>query len=273
MTTGLFVTVMAGIFGLVIGSFLNVVAYRVPAGVSLLRESRCPECDNAIAWWRNVPVLGWLALRGRCADCEVSISARYPIVEGVTGLAFAGVAALWWHRLETPGTPSAADWVVLVAFAYFAAVGIALALIDLDTRRLPDVIVLPSYLVGGLLLTLACLLGASWEKLAHAGIGALILWVFYALIRLVRPDGMGGGDVKLAGLVGGYLGWIGWGALAVGAFAAFLLGGIFGLGLLLVRRSGRRTTLPFGPWILAGSWVGICVGQPIGNAYWRFAGM
>lgn len=273
MTPLICLAVVAGILGLVIGSFLNVVAHRVPAGASLSPASRCPQCHHAIAWRHNVPVLGWVALRGRCADCDVHIPARYPLVEAFTGLAFAAVVALWWHRLETPGTPGTADWVVLVAYAYFAAVGIALTLIDLDVRRLPDVIVLPSYLVGGLLLTLACVLGAPWERLALAGIGALVLWGFYALVRLVRPDGMGGGDVKLAGLVGGFLGWVGWGALAVGAFAAFLLGGVFGLGLLLVRRSGRRTTLPFGPWILAGAWAGIWVGQPVGHAYWQFAGM
>lgn len=267
------VVAFAALLGLAIGSFLNVVAHRVPAGTSLLRESRCPGCGTAIAWRHNVPVLGWLVLRGRCASCRTAIPARYPLVEAATGLAFAAGTALWWHRLPSAGLPQASDWVVLVAFGYVVAVGIALALIDLDTRRLPDVIVLPSIVVTALLLTLACVLGAGWDRLAHAAIGAVGLWAFYALVRFARPDGMGGGDVKLAALVGGVLGWVGWGALFVGAFAAFVVGGAFGLALVAVRRSGRRTTVPFGPWILAGSWIGILVGQSLGSAYWRMAGL
>lgn len=294
MSAALFVTGIAGVLGLAIGSFLNVVVYRVPAGISLLRESRCPACGAPIAW-RNIPVLGWLLVGGKCTDCRARISARYPLVEAATGLALAGLTALWWSRLDG-GQPRPSDWVVLVAFAYFLAAGIALALIDLDTRRLPDAIVLPSYLVAVGLLTLACLLGASWEDLRRAAIGAAILWFFYWLVRLVRPDGMGGGDVKLAGLVGGYLGWVGWGALAVGGFSAFVLGGVFGVALIVggsrgvagsrhpsagasgarptetQRPPGRRTAVPFGPWMLAGCWVGIAVGQAWGSAYVRFAG-
>ncbi|MGN0065580.1 MAG: prepilin peptidase [Nocardioides sp.] len=273
MSASVLVVALAALLGVVIGSFLNVVALRVPAGVSLLRESRCPGCDTPVAWRHNVPVLGWLVLRGRCATCGTSIPGRYPLVEAVTGLAYAGGTALWWHRLPYADLPQASDWVVLAAFGVFVSAGIVLTLIDLDTQRLPDVVVLPSTVVTAVLLTLACLLGAGWERLAHAGIGAVGLWAFYALVRLVRPDGMGGGDVKLAVLVGGCLGWVGWGALFVGALAAFVLGGVFGLALLARRRSGRRTTVPFGPWMLGGSWVGIVVGQAVGDAYWRLAGL
>ena len=273
MSGALLVSGFAGLIGLAIGSFLNVVAHRVPAGVSLMRPSRCPGCDTAIAWRHNVPVLGWLVLRGRCASCGTGISARYPLVEAFTALAFAGGTVLWWHRLPVTDLPAAADWVVLVAYGWFVAVGIALTLIDLDTRRLPDVIVLPSIAVVGLFLTVACLLGADWTRLAHAGIGALGLWACYALVRFVRPDGMGGGDVKLAALVGGCLGWVGWGALFVGAFAAFVLGGLYGVALLALRRTARRATVPFGPWIIGGSWIGLALGQSLGGAYWRFAGL
>nr|WP_318152747.1 prepilin peptidase [Microbacterium helvum] len=288
--TGLliFLTVVAGILGLLIGSFLNVVAYRVPAHISLMRESRCPHCDAAIKPWHNVPVVGWIVLRGRCANCKAPISARYPIVEAVTGIAFAVIT--WWgiavydgllspnatlvEYLALPtvdGTVHPADvWaavLVIVAFLYFAAISIVLTLIDLDTHRLPNSIVLPSYLVSGILFTVAALLTGEWRLLLRAAIGMAVLYAFYFLLRLARPGGMGGGDVKLAGVVGIYLGWIGWGALAVGAFSAFVYGGVFGIALLLLRRAGRKTAIPFGPWMILGAWTGVFAGEAVGRWY------
>ena len=260
-----FVVVVSGVLGLLIGSFLNVVAVRVPAGTSLVRESRCPSCDSAIKPWHNVPVLGWLVLRGRCASCGEPISARYPIVEAITGALFALVA---WLILATSTMPLPATLVVLVAFLYFAAISVVLTVIDLDTHRLPNAIVLPSYVVAAVLFTTACVAGRRLERICSApAIGMAVLYAFYFVIRLVRPDGMGGGDVKLAGVVGMYLGWLGWGALAVGAFAAFVLGGIFGLALIAAKKAGRRTAIPFGPWMIAGAWVGIVLGQALGAWY------
>lgn len=265
-----FTVVVSGVLGLLIGSFLNVVAVRVPAGTSLVRESRCPRCDTAIKPWHNIPVLGWLVLRGRCASCGEPISPRYPIVEGVTGILFALVA---WLVLATSAAPLPASFAVLVAFLYFAAISVVLTVIDLDTHRLPNTIVLPSYVVAGVLFTLACVLGAEWSRLLGAVVGMAVLYAFYFVIRVIRPDGMGGGDVKLAGVVGLYLGWLGWGALAVGAFAAFVLGGVFGLALIAGRRAGRRTAIPFGPWMLAGAWVGIFIGQVLGAWYIGLLGL
>lgn len=266
----LFVIVVAGIFGLLIGSFLNVVAYRVPAHVSLMRESRCPHCDVAIKPWQNVPVLSWLVLRGRCASCGEPISIRYPIVEAVTGIAFAGVAAAWlavWSPFALPAAEATGAALILVAYLYFAAISIVLTLIDLDTARLPNVIVLPSYIVGIALLAVGSWLTGEWAALLRAAIGMAALYAFYFLLRLVRPGAMGGGDVKLAGVVGLYLGYVGWGALAVGAFAAFLLGGLYGLALLAVRKAGRKSRIPFGPWMLTGAWVGIFTGEAVGRWY------
>lgn len=281
-----FFVVVAGVFGLLIGSFLNVVAYRVPAKISLMRESRCPHCDVAIKPWHNVPVVSWIALRGRCANCKASISPRYPIVEAVTGLAFALVT--WWglavydgllgatlpEYLALPtvdGTVQPADvWglgLVIVAYLYLAAVSILLTLIDLDTHRLPNAIVLPSYVVAGVLLALASLLTGDWMPLLRGAVGMVILYVFYFVLRLVRPDGMGGGDVKLAGVLGLYLGFIGWGALAVGAFAAFVFGGLYGVALIVLRRAGRKSAIPFGPWMILGAWVGLVTGESIARWY------
>ena len=266
MTPGLlpFAVVVSGVFGLVVGSFLNVVAVRVPAGTSLVRESRCPACDVAIKPWHNVPVAGWLILRGRCASCGASISPRYPIVEGVTGVLFALVA---WLVGTTSTAPFPETFAVLVAFLYFAAISVVLTLIDLDTHRLPNAIVLPSYVVAGILFVLVAVLAAEWGPLFGAAIGMAVLYAFYFVIRLIRPDGMGGGDVKLAGLIGIYLGWLGWGALAVGAFAAFLYGGVFGIALLLARRAGRKTAIPFGPWMILGAWTGVFTGEAVGRWY------
>lgn len=273
-------TAFAALLGLVIGSFLNVVAYRVPAGISLLRESRCPACDAPVRWWQNIPVVSWLALCGRCGSCRATISPRYPLVEAGTAVLFAVIA---WAA-----TSSTSDWLglppgsvaglpatiaVLAAFWSFAATSIVLALIDLDTQRLPSVIVLPGYAVGIVLLTLACLLGADWWALARAGIGMTALYALFLGLRLVRPDGMGGGDVRLAGLVGLHLGWLGWGPLAVGALAAFVFGGVFGLALLAGRRATRRTAIAFGPWILIGAWTGILAGAAIARAYGGLYGL
>ena len=258
------VIILLGLLGLVIGSFLNVVVYRVPAGISLLRESRCPSCDAPVRPWQNVPVVSWLALRGRCASCGAPISPRYPLVELATGLAFAGIG---WLFLLDGELPIGARVAVTLVYLYLAAVSIALTLIDIDTHRLPNSIVLPGYAVVAVLFTLACVLGAEWSALLRAAIGGVVLYAFYLLLRVVRPAGMGGGDVKLAGVLGACLAWLGWGALAVGAFAAFLLGGVFGLALIAARRAGRKTAIPFGPFMLAGAWVGIIAGQAIADWY------
>ncbi len=262
---------LAGVFGLVIGSFLNVVAYRLPSGVSLLRESRCPGCEATVRPWHNIPVISWIVLRGRCASCRNPISWRYPAVELLTGVLFAAVATLLPWREIAPNI--AAGILVLLAFWWFAGSTVALALIDLDTRRLPNAIVYPGYAVGIALLTLACLLGADWWALGRAGIGMAALFGVYALLWLVRPGAMGAGDVKLAGLVGLHLGWLGWGPLAVGSLAAFILGGIFGIGLLATRRAGRKTAIAFGPWMIVGAWSGVLAGAAIAHSYARLVGL
>lgn len=259
------VLVMTGVLGLLIGSFLNVVVYRVPAGISLVRESRCPACDAPVRPWQNVPVLSWLLLRGRCARCHVRISARYPLVELATGLAFVAVAS--WLVDVYGVMPPGQFWPVLVAHLYLAAITVALTLIDLDTRRLPNSIVLPSYLVLLTLFLMACLLGAPWDGLVRAVVGGAGLFAFYLMLRVVRPGGMGGGDVKLAGVLGAALAWSGWGALVVGAFAAFVIGGIAGIALVSTRRATRKSAIPFGPYMLLGAWLGLFTGEQIARWY------
>ena len=270
--------VLVGILGSLIGSFLNVVVYRVPAGKSIVHPpSACPNCGAGIRPWDNIPVLSWLILRGKCRDCGNPISVRYPLVEAATAVVFAGVA--WWlapmigEAFAASSVPLiVASILELVAFLYFAAIGVALLLIDLDTRKLPDVIVLPSYIVGIVLLAAVSLLRWDFGPLIVAGIGLAALWVFYFALAVIKPGGMGFGDVKLSGVIGLYLGWVGVGSLIVGAFSAFLLGGVFSIVLVLSRGAGRRTAIPFGPWMIAGAAVGVFFGETIANAYLALIG-
>lgn len=270
--------ILAGGLGLLIGSFLNVVVYRLPLNRSLVAPpSACGACGAHIRPRDNVPVLSWLVLRGRCRDCRVRISARYPLVELGTAVFF-GLVAWWaWADLPPAGVGASAAIVARVltlsAFLYLAAVSIALALIDLDTHRLPNSIVLPSYLVGAGLLGTAGILTDDYAALIRGGVGLALLWVAYLIMAFAYPGGMGMGDVKLAGVLGLFLGFLGWGELMVGGFAAFLLGGFFALGLLVTRRATRRSGIPFGPWMLAGAWVGIFWGAQLWNGYLSLVGI
>jgi len=154
--------------------------------------------------------------------------------------------------------------VVVLAYLYLAAISVTLAIVDVRTHRLPNRIVLPAYAVLAVLFTLACLLGVPWTALLRAAVGGAVLFAFYALLRALPPGGMGGGDVKLAGVLGIALGFVGWGALLLGALAGFLLGGIYGMALMAARRADRKTAIPFGPWMIAGAWLGIALGAGVG---------
>ena len=264
-----------GAFGSIIGSFLNVVIYRVPAGRSLVSPpSACGACGHAIRWYDNVPIVSWLVLRGRCRDCSARISVRYPLVELGTLLSFAGVAVVFAPGIAAATTPAAAIGaaLVLVAYLYLAAITIALALIDLDTYRLPNAIVLPSYLVGAILLTAAAALTGDWGALASAGIGLAVMGVIYLIPALIRPDAIGGGDIKLAGVLGMFLGWLGFASLGVGIVAGFILGGVYGVTLIVSGR-GRSARVAFGPWMLAGAWVGIVAGEALLAGYLGLFGL
>ena len=264
------VLLAVGGFGLLIGSFLNVVAYRVPIGMSVVRPaSACPGCGSGIAARDNVPLLSWALLRGACRHCRMPISVRYPLVEAVTGVAFAVAALPFLPAIARAGEPRlvVAGALELVSYLYLAAISVVLAVIDLDVRRLPDRIVLPAYLVGGGLLGAVDLLRGDLGAAGLAAAGAAISVAFYLALALAKPGGMGLGDVKLAGVLGLFLGQAGLPALLVGTFAAFFLGGLFGAVLLITRRTTRSSAIPFGPWMLAGAWVGVLFGAPVTTAY------
>lgn len=243
----------SGVLGLLIGSFLNVVVHRVPRGESVVRPpSACPACGHEIRARDNVPVLGWLLLRGRCRDCAAPISARYPLVELGTGVLFAVVG------LRLADRPA-----LLPAYLAFAAGGIALSLIDLDVRRLPDVIVLPLYVVLPVLLAV----DGDPSALVRAVIGGAVLGAIYLAIAYAAPGAMGFGDVKLAAPIGAMTAYLSWGTLLTGAFGAFLLGALVGILLIVARGAGRRTAVPFGPFMVLGAVCAILGAGGLGDAY------
>ncbi len=267
--------VALGAFGSVIGSFLNVVVYRVPRGMSVVSPgSACGSCGHEIRAYDNIPLISWLLLRGRCRDCGAPISIRYPLVE-LAGAALFVVVALFFAPalLLVPSiTGFAAAAIELVAFLYLAAISLALAVIDVETHRLPNAIVLPAYAVGAVLLTLSAGLGAELPRLVSAAVGAGAMLVLYLILAVLRPGGMGMGDVKLAGVLGLFAGWLGWGPLIVAGLGGFLLGGLFGV-VLLVAGRGRKTAIAFGPWMIAGAWVGILFGDRIATTYLALFGL
>jgi len=248
--------IACAVIGLVIGSFLNVVIWRVPRGESVVRPpSHCPGCDRPISPRDNIPLVSWLLLRGRCRNCGTRISARYPLVELATGVLFGAFAAKFGADAALP------------AYLYLAAVGVALAMIDFDHKRLPDALTLPSYPVALVLLGIAAVAGAGATPFVRALLAGVALLGLYGVLWFVYPAGMGFGDVKLSGVLGIYLGWLGWGELVVGAFAGFLIGGLVSIGLVLFAEAGGKTKIPFGPFMLVGALVGIFAGHSIAHAY------
>ena len=200
---------LAGLLGLLFGSFLNVVIARVPAGESVVSPpSRCPRCGASIGARDNVPVLSWLLLRGRSRCCGLPISRRYPLVEAGSAVALAGVTAWMLHRSGTAGwplgtqsAPSPAWLLAWVGLAWFTLAGIALALIDIDVKRLPTVIVVPSWWIGAVLLGSAALLAGNRPAAVRMLLGGVGLWLLYRVLHQVYPAGMAYGDVRLAGEV------------------------------------------------------------------------
>jgi leader peptidase (prepilin peptidase)/N-methyltransferase len=238
------------VFGLIIGSFLNVVIYRVPRHESLVHPaSHCPGCDTAIRWYDNIPLVSWIALRGKCRACGNRISVRYPLVEGFTGASY-GLAA-WRFGL---------DWPILLAW-FVVAIVVCVALIDFDYMIIPGLITLPAAAIG---------LGASiamhpqkwWLYLVSAAGAAA--FCFVVAVAWPGGAGMGGGDVTMALFVGSVLGFP---VVLVGFFLAFLLGFLFALYVLFVQRKSRKTQVPFGPFLGIGTYVGFFAGEVILNGW------
>jgi leader peptidase (prepilin peptidase) / N-methyltransferase len=239
----------AGMLGAVMGSFLNVVAYRLPRRESLVAPgSRCPACGEHVRAYDNVPILSWLLLRGHCRDCSARISPRYPLVEAVTASLCVG-AVLIHH--SAAGIALSATLVLLLVPA---------ALIDLEHRIIPNRLTA----VGAVL---ALALGIALDPAGEPGrlIAGAAAGGFLLLAALAYPGGMGMGDVKLAGVMGLFLG-----SAVAPALMIALLAGVLGGAAIMVRkgaRIARKTAVPFGPFLALGGIVGALAGQPIVNLY------
>lgn len=242
-----YLAVVSLMLGMVVGSFLNVVIYRLPRRESLVRPaSHCPSCGNPVRWYDNVPVFGWLVLRGKCRDCRQRIPVRYPLVEALTGIAF----LLCFLRFGV-------DWPLLVAWAFVAAL-VAIAFIDYDHMIIPDKIVLPGALVG--LMASISVNPQDWWKYLAGSAGAA---AFMFALAMIWPNGMGFGDIKMAAFMGAVLG----SGVIVALFAAFFIGAVAGIVLMAMHKRTRKDAIPFGPYLAVGAVVGVFVGQTLLHSY------
>lgn len=269
-----------GIFGLMVGSFLNVVIHRLPIMMErawhqecralletaapdetaepaepynlVVPRSRCPQCNKLIEAWENIPVISYLLLRGRCSGCGTKISPRYPAVEVLTALLSVAVA-----------------WRFGVTWQAAAALGltwslVALSFIDLDRQLLPDAITQP-LLWAGLSLSLFPIFVDSTASIVGAVLGYLLLWSVYHLFRLATgKEGMGYGDFKLLAVLGA---WLGWGMLPIIVLLSSVVGAVIGIAMIAFAKHDRQVPIPFGPYLAIAGWVALMWGDAINAAY------
>jgi leader peptidase (prepilin peptidase) / N-methyltransferase len=240
------------VLGLAIGSFLNVVIYRVPRGESVVSPpSACPTCHTPIAPWDNVPVFSWLLLRGRCRTCRAPISVRYPLVELATAGLFAGTAARFGYNWALPA--------YLVLFAGL----LALACIDVERLLLPKKIVYPLSILVGALLLMAAAATAHWHDLLVAVLCGLAWFLVFLAMNLASPRLLGFGDVRLAPVLGLALGWLGVRYVLLGFFAANLIGAVIGIALIATKRISRQQQIPYGVFLALGTALAVFAGPEL----------
>ncbi|MBN1297988.1 prepilin peptidase [bacterium] len=254
------------LFGLVIGSFLNVVIYRIPRDLSIIRPpSSCPTCHRLIKPWENIPILSYVfILRGHCAGCGSPISLQYPVVEAFTGILFALVGWRFGGSFQT------------LVFIAFTAILIVLSVIDLQTRLLPDVIVLPGLLTACLLavMTLHPKGAACWSTTVSkaffgmAAGGLPLLLLAWGYLKLTGREGMGGGDIKLMFFIGALLGP---GKVLLTLFIGSLVGAVAGSIALKLAHGDRHTQIPFGPFLSGAAWISMMWGDGIIRSYLMFS--
>jgi leader peptidase (prepilin peptidase)/N-methyltransferase len=244
------------VLGLVIGSFLNVCIYRVPRELSIVSPpSSCPKCNSPIKPWDNIPVISYLLLAGKCRKCGERISVRYPSVELLNGLLYVAVIfqfGIGWH------TP--------LLFALVSAM-VVITFIDLDFQIIPDAITLPGMIIG--LAASHFIMPDPFLKYSQLGfvnsvIGLLAGGVSFYVIAVLSRGGMGGGDVKMMAMVGSFMGWKG---VFLTTLVGSLAGSVIGIGLMVFKGKGRKTKIPFGPFLAAGSLITLFLGRMILNWY------
>ena len=244
------------LLGLAVGSFVNVVAYRVPLDRSVVSPaSACPHCDHALAWRDNIPLISWFILRRRCRHCNAAISSRYPIVEAATAALFAAAAVV-----------IGAEW-VLPAYIWFVGVTVVLSLTDLDHKLIPNRILFPSSIVGTILLGIGAVLDGHVAAFGRALLGAVAYFAMLFILALIARGGFGYGDVKLSWFLGLFAAYLGWAELLVAAFMPFAVGGVVSILLLITRIKGRKDYIPFGPYMVIGAYLAIAYGDQIADWY------
>ena len=261
------------IFGASIGSFLNVVIYRLPAKISLIHPpSRCPKCLHSLGTTENIPVFGWLWLQGKCRWCKTPISIRYPFIEALTG----GLFVLIFHQFGFTNLENV--WLSL-GYAIFVSWLIALAWIDLDTMTLPNSLTQSGLVIG--------LIWQFWLGLINnnltGGINSLFqgilgvvvaIWLFDAILILgtlaFRKPAMGGGDPKLAAMIGA---WLGWQGILVTAFLACFFGTIIGITAIALKLLGKGKPMPFGPFLVVGAILTMFAGEWLLSSYLNYMGL
>ncbi len=281
--SAIFITVV-GLVGLLVGSFLNVVIYRLPVMMEqgwrkdcleflgqkaepdaskepfnlVYPNSRCPGCGAIIKPYQNIPVISYLCLKGKCAQCSIPISPRYPLIEAFTALTSALVA---WHF----GVTAQTGFALLLTWSL-----IALSFIDIDHRLLPDSITLPVLWLG-LFLSIFGLYTDSHASIIGAVAGYLSLWgVFHLFKLLTGKEGMGYGDFKLLSLFGA---WLGWQYLPAIILLSSLVGAVIGTAMIVLSKHDRNTPIPFGPYLAAAGWIALLWGQDINQAYLKITGL
>lgn len=255
MTPETFFLVVAGLFGLLVGSFLNVCIFRLPRGTSIVwPASACGSCKRELRWFENIPIVSWVVLGAKCARCKAPISVQYPLVEAITAVLFVLVAA------TTPAGPQ------LAARLLFVCALIVLFGIDLEHQILPNSITLPGIVIGVLFSLTgppgwrASLLGV----LLGGGVLYAIAWGYYAVRR---EEGLGMGDVKMLGMIGAFLGWQ---AVLLTLVLASLSGAVIGVAMIAFQRGSMKYALPFGTFLAIGAVVAMLAGQPIIDWYAGF---
>ena len=244
------------IFGLIIGSFLNVCIYRLPREISIVSpSSACPACKNPIKPWDNIPLLSYIMLKGKCRNCGERISIRYPMVELLNGILYLLVLFFF-----------GAGWHLLFLFAFVSAM-IVITLIDIEFQIIPDVITLPGIIIGILSSSFLLpdpLLGINPSEtivgFTNSLFGILLGGGLFYLIAVVSKGGMGGGDIKMMAMVGAFMGWK---SVLLVTFIASLTGSIVGIFLILFKGKGRKAKVPFGPFLALGSIITLFFGGNI----------